>query len=64
MTRSALIVLLAKNFPTLTAKDAEIAAKEIVDAIGEALVRGDLVEIWGIWCVLSAPASAPDCQKS
>ena len=47
MTRSDLIAILAKNFPRLTAKDAEIAVKEIIDAIGEALVRGERVEIRG-----------------
>ena len=37
MTKSDLIAILVKNFPTLTAKDAEIAVKEIIDATDKAL---------------------------
>lgn len=47
MTRSELIAALASRFPGLMAKDAEIAIKEILDAIGKALVHGDRVEIRG-----------------
>ena len=47
MTRSDLIVALAARFTHLTAKDAEIAVKEILDAIGDALARGDRVEVRG-----------------
>ncbi len=47
MTRSELIVVLASRFPSLVAKDAEIVVKEILDAIGGALARGDRVEIRG-----------------
>ena len=47
MTRSELIVALASRFPSLVAKDAEIAVKAILDAIGGALARGDRVEIRG-----------------
>ena len=47
MTRSDLISILAKNFPALTAKDADLVVKEIIDAIGEALARGDRVELRG-----------------
>ena len=47
MTRSDLVSALALRFPTLTAKDAEIAVKEILDAIGHALARRDRVEIRG-----------------
>ncbi len=47
MTRSQLITALTSRFPSLVAKDAEIAVKEIVEAIGDALVRGDRVEIRG-----------------
>lgn len=47
MTRSDLIAILTKNFPSLTAKDAQIAVKEITDAIGEALAQGERVEIRG-----------------
>lgn len=47
MTRSDLIAGLAFRFPNLMAKDAEISVKEILDAIGGALSRGDRVEIRG-----------------
>lgn len=47
MTRSDLIQALASRFPQLTAKDAEVAVKEILDAIGQAIARGDRVEIRG-----------------
>lgn len=47
MTRSELIVALTSRFPSLVAKDAEIAVKEILDAIGSALARGNRVEIRG-----------------
>jgi integration host factor subunit beta len=47
MTRSDLITVLASRFPSLVAKDAEIAVKEILDAIGIALAQGDRVEIRG-----------------
>ena len=47
MTRSELIAALASRFPSLTSKDAEIAIKEILDAIGHALTHGDRVEIRG-----------------
>ena len=47
MTRSDLIAALAARFPKLMAKDAEVSVKEILDAIGQSLVRGDRVEIRG-----------------
>ena len=47
MTRSELIVALASRFPGLVAKDAEIAVKAILDAIGGALAHGDRDEIRG-----------------
>lgn len=47
MTRSDLIAALAFRFPKLMAKDAEIAVKEILDAVGQSLARGDRVEIRG-----------------
>ena len=47
MTRSDLIAALAHRFTHLTATDAEIAVKEILDAIRHALARGDRVEIRG-----------------
>lgn len=47
MTRSDLIAALASRFTHLMAKDAEIAVKEILDAIGNSLAHGDRVEIRG-----------------
>jgi integration host factor subunit beta len=45
MTRSELIAALASRFPNLMPKDADIAVKEILDAIGQSLAKGDRVEI-------------------
>lgn len=47
MIRSDLIAALAARFPKLMAKDAEVSVKEILDAVGQSLVRGDRVEIRG-----------------
>lgn len=47
MTRSDLIAVLSSRFPSLMAKDAEVAVTEILDAIGAALAQGDRVEIRG-----------------
>ena len=41
MTKSELIAQLAERFPQLVAKDADLAVKMILDAMSEALVRGD-----------------------
>ncbi len=47
MTKSELIARLAMRFPQLVAKDADFAVKEILDAMTEALARGDRIEIRG-----------------
>jgi integration host factor subunit beta len=47
MTRSDLIAALAARFPNLVTKDADISVKEIVDAVTQALAKGDRVEIRG-----------------
>ena len=47
MTRSDLIAALAAHFKSLTAKDAEVAVKEILDAIGHSLAQGGRIEIRG-----------------
>ena len=47
MTKSELIARLAERFPQLVAKDAELAVKVILDAMSEALARGDRIEIRG-----------------
>ena len=47
MTKSELIARLAARFPQLVVKDADYAVKMILDAMSEALVRGDRIEIRG-----------------
>jgi len=47
MTRSDLVEALAGQFSQLTHRDAEYAVKTILDAVGEALVRGHRIEIRG-----------------
>jgi len=47
MTKSELIARLAERFPQLVAKDADLAVKMIIDAMSDALVRGDRIEIRG-----------------
>ena len=66
MTRSDLIATIASRFSNLTAKDAEIAVKEILDAITNALSQGDLVEIrgFGSFSLNYHPASAACNPKS
>ncbi|AUM00463.1 integration host factor subunit beta [Zoogloeaceae bacteirum Par-f-2] len=47
MTKSELIAQLAARFPQLVAKDADYAVKTILDAMTDALARGDRIEIRG-----------------
>jgi integration host factor subunit beta len=47
MTRSELIARVALRFPHLTARDAEISVRRILDALSESLIRGGRVEIRG-----------------
>ena len=47
MTKSDLIAQLAERFPQLVAKDADFAVKMILDAMSEALTKGDRIEIRG-----------------
>lgn len=47
MTRSDLVEALASRFGQLTHRDAEYAVKAILDAMGEALVKGHRIEIRG-----------------
>ena len=47
MTKSELIARLAERFPQLVAKDADYAVKMILDAMTDALSRGDRIEIRG-----------------
>ena len=47
MTRSDLVEALSARFSQLTHRDAEYAVKTILDAMGEALVRGHRIEIRG-----------------
>lgn len=47
MTKSELIARLAMRFPQLVAKDADFAVKMMLDAMSEALAKGDRIEIRG-----------------
>ena len=47
MTKSELIARLAARFPQLVAKDADLSVKMILDAMTEALAKGDRIEIRG-----------------
>ncbi|MDH1293287.1 integration host factor subunit beta [Comamonas terrigena] len=47
MTRSDLVEELAARFDQLTQRDAELAVKTILDAVSDALVRGQRIEIRG-----------------
>ena len=47
MTKSELIARMAERFPQLVAKDADFAVKMILDAMSDALVRADRIEIRG-----------------
>jgi len=46
LTRCELITAIAPRFPNLMAKDAEIAMKEILDAIGRSLAQGTSRNLW------------------
>ncbi len=47
MTRSDLVEELSARFGQLSQRDAEFAVKAILDAMGDALVRGHRIEIRG-----------------
>lgn len=47
MTRSDLVEALAGKFPQLTQRDAEMAVKAILDAMGDSLIKGHRIEIRG-----------------
>lgn len=47
MTRSELIQAIAERFPQLNKTDCDVAVKEIMEAIGGALAKGNRVEIRG-----------------
>lgn len=47
MTKSELIARLAARYPQLVAKDAELAVKTILDAMGKSLSTGQRIEIRG-----------------
>jgi len=58
MTRSDLVEDLAARFDQLTQRDAELAVKTILDAVSDALVRGQRIEIrgFGSFSVTRRPA--------
>lgn len=45
MTKTELIDKVAANFPQLVAKDADLSVKKILEAMADALSRGDRIEI-------------------
>ena len=47
MTKSELIARLAERYPQLVAKDADFAVKTLLDAMTDALVAGQRIEIRG-----------------
>jgi integration host factor subunit beta len=47
VTKSELIAQLAQRYPQLVAKDAEYAVKMILDAMTQALLEGNRIEIRG-----------------
>ncbi|XZG69381.1 integration host factor subunit beta [Chitinibacteraceae bacterium HSL-7] len=47
MTKSELIARLSSRYPQLVAKDAELAVKTILDAMGRSLAQGRRIEIRG-----------------
>ena len=47
MTRSDLVELLAERFPRLTQKDADAAARALLQAMSDALEQGQRIEIRG-----------------
>ena len=47
MTRSDLVEALAERFDQLTRRDAEVAVNALLEAVGDALVRGHRIEVRG-----------------
>lgn len=47
MTKSELVLRLSERFPQLVLKDADYAVNMMLDAMSEALVKGDRIEIRG-----------------
>ena len=47
MTRSDLVEELAARFEQLTQRDAEVAVKTLLEALGEALAQGQRIEVRG-----------------
>ncbi len=65
MTKSELIDRLAAQFPQLVAKDAELAVKMILDAMGESLAKGGAhrdSRVRQLRLELSAAAHRPQSQ--
>ena len=66
MTRANFIAALASRFPSLTVQDAAVSVKEMLDAIGHALVQGGRVEIrdFGSFSLNHRPARTGRNPKS
>lgn len=47
MTKSELIAILASRYPQLAVRDTDIAVKTVLDAMTQALVKGQRIEIRG-----------------
>jgi integration host factor subunit beta len=47
MTRSDLVETLSMRYPQFSVRDVEISVKAILDAMGDALIRGHRIEIRG-----------------
>ncbi|MCB5363996.1 integration host factor subunit beta [Pusillimonas sp. CC-YST705] len=47
MTKSELIAMLASRYPQLAVRDTDIAVKTVLDAMTQALVNGQRIEIRG-----------------
>ena len=47
MTRSDIVAAIAKRFPQLDARDAELSAKVILDALSHSIASGDKIELRG-----------------
>ena len=47
MTKSELIAILANRYPQLAVRDTDIAVKTVLDAMTQALVNGQRIEIRG-----------------
>ena len=50
MTKSELVEKLSRQYPQLVLKDAEYVTREILNAMSEALLQGQRIEVRGFGC--------------